>query len=200
MRRQLAAVQGLEEDARYSMPTEMALGGATGILTSIAICPMEVLKVRMQVQVPTPTWSSEVAHVVRTEGVPGLYKGFGALLLRDVPFNALFYGCYETICSVLMRFRGVESKDELGTPSVFVAGGLAGCIGWSLIIPFDVAKTRLQSGVADGGTFPLMLKIARAEGIGALFTGWSAAVCRAFPANAGLFAGVEVMSRLLKDV
>ena len=38
------------------------------------------------------------------------------------------------------------------------------------------------------------------EGVAALFTGWSAAVCRAFPANAGLFAGVELMSRLLKDV
>ena len=40
----------------------------------------------------------------------------------------------------------------------------------------------------------------RAEGVAARFTGWSAAVCRAFPANAGLFAGVELMSRLLKDV
>ena len=50
------------------------------------------------------------------------------------------------------------------------------------------------------GTVPLMLHIVRTEGMSALFTGWTAAVCRAFPANAGLFAGVEVMSRLLKDV
>ena len=34
----------------------------------------------------------------------------------------------------------------------------------------------------------------------ALFTGWTAAVCRAFPANAGLFAGVELTSRLLQSV
>ena len=49
--------------------------------------------------------------------------------------------------------------------------------------------------------FVEMAKQVWAEGgIAALFTGWSAAVCRAFPANAGLFAGVELMSRLLKDV
>ena len=99
----------------------------------------------------------------------------------------------------MMRYRGLESKDDLGTPSVFFAGGLAGCIGWSVILPFDVAKTRLQAGAAEAGTLALMLEIVRAEGMGALFTGWSAAVCRAFPANAGLFAGVELMSRFLKD-
>ena len=81
-----------------------------------------------------------------------------------------------------------------------LAGAGAGLATTIVCSPLDVAKTRLQTGVADGGTFPLMLKIVRAEGVAALFTGWSAAVCRAFPANAGLFAGVELMSRLLKDV
>jgi len=200
LRRQLAWARNLDADARYSMPTEMALGGATGVFTSVAICPMEMLKVRLQVQSPTPGWFAEAASVVRQHGVFGLYQGIGALLMRDVPFNALFYGCYESICSAMMRLYGLESKDDLGTPSVFFAGGLAGCIGWSVVLPFDVAKTRLQAGTANAGTLTLLLRIVRVEGAGALFTGWSAAVCRAFPANAGLFAGVELMSRLLKDL
>ena len=45
-----------------------------------------------------------------------------------------------------------------------------------------------------------MMSIVRQEGAAALFTGWTAAVCRAFPANAGLFAGVEITSRLLQNV
>ena len=200
LRRQLAWTQGLDEDVRYSMPTEIALGGATGIFTSIAICPMEVLKVRLQVQTPTPTWLSEAGNVLRAQGVPGLFQGLSALMMRDVPFNALFFGFYETICSAMMRFQSLESKADLGTPSVFFAGGLAGCIGWSVVLPVDVAKTRLQAGAAQGSTLMLMLQIVRTEGMSALFTGWSAAVCRAFPANAGLFAGVELMTRLLKDL
>ena len=200
LRRQLAHAQGLDEDARYSMAVEMGLGGATGIFTSIAICPMELLKVRLQVQEYPPTWFGEFAHVVRTQGAGGLFVGLGALMARDVPFNALFYGCYESICTLMMSMRKMESKDDLGTPSIFFAGGLAGCIGWSVILPFDVAKTRLQSGAAKGPLLGLMMQIVRDEGVGALLTGWGAAVCRAFPANAGLFAGVELMSRLLKDV
>ena len=200
LRRQLARASGVDDDYRFTMPTEMALGGATGIFTSIAICPMEVLKVRLQVQVPTPTWLSEAGRVLRTEGALGLYQGISALMLRDVPFNALFFGCYESTCSALMRFRALPSKDDLGTPEIFFAGGFAGCIGWSLILPFDVVKTRLQAGSAEAGTLALLMQIMRVEGMGALFTGWTAAVCRAFPANAGLFAGVELMTRLLKDL
>ena len=38
------------------------------------------------------------------------------------------------------------------------------------------------------------------EGWRALFKGWSAAVVRAFPANAGLFLGVEFTSRELRHL
>jgi len=199
LRRQLAAAQQLEPDARFSMATEIGLGGATGIFTSIAICPMEVLKVRLQVNQTKSSWLNEVSTLLRTQGFSGLFNGLGALMLRDVPFNALFYGSYETICTAMMSMNGLKSKDDLGTPSIFFAGGLAGAMGWSMIMPFDVAKTRLQSGAAKGPLVALMLRIVREEGAGALLTGWSAAVCRAFPANAGLFAGVELMSRLLRD-
>ena len=199
LRRQLAAAQQLEPDARFSMATEIGLGGATGIFTSIAICPMEVLKVRLQVNQTNSSWLNEVRTLLRTQGFSGLFNGLGALMLRDVPFNALFYGSYETICTAMMSMNGLKSKDDLGTPSFFFAGGLAGAMGWSMIMPFDVAKTRLQSGAAKGPLVALMLRIVREEGAGALLTGWSAAVCRAFPANAGLFAGVELMSRLLRD-
>lgn len=44
----------------------------------------------------------------------------------------------------MMRAEGHTSKDELGLSRIFAAGGLAGSFGWSVIMPFDVAKTRLQ--------------------------------------------------------
>jgi len=200
LRRQLASASGMAPDARFSFGTELALGGATGVCTSIVICPFEVLKVRLQVESASPSWAGEAVHVLRTQGASGLFRGLGPTMLRDVPFNALFYGCYESICTMLLRVRGLRSKEELGTPSVFMAGGLAGCLGWSVVLPFDVAKTRLQSGAARGPLLALMTTIVRQEGASALFTGWTAAVARAFPANAGLFAGVELMSRLLRDV
>lgn len=201
LRRQLAAATGRGADARYEMGTEVMLGGATGVVTALAICPFEVLKVRLQVAgANSQGWFRECWHLVRAHGPAGLYKGMSALLMRDVPFNALFYGGYETICTSMMRMRGLGSKEDLGTPSIFLAGGLAGSLGWSVIMPFDVAKTRLQTGASQGPLLPLMTRIVQQEGVMALFTGWTAAIARAFPANAGLFAGVELMSRLLRDL
>jgi hypothetical protein len=83
LRRWLAAACSCAPDTRFSMPTEVALGGATGVFTAIAICPFEVLKVRLQVQV-RQTLAGECMQVVRREGPLGLYRGFTALLLRDV--------------------------------------------------------------------------------------------------------------------
>ena len=185
-----------------SAPEQVGLGGVTGMFTAVAICPFEVLKVRLQVQSPSPGWVAEAWRVLQGQGPAGLYRGLTALIVRDVPFNGLFFGAYETICTALMRVHGVQSKDDLGTPAIFLAGGLAGCLGWSVIMPFDVAKTRLQAGQAEGrGLVSLMGHIVRHQGgVSALFVGWTAAIARAFPANAGLFAGVEFTSRCLRDV
>jgi hypothetical protein len=59
-------------------------------------------------------------------------------------------------------------------------------------------KTRLQTGSAHGSVPRVMASIVAAEGGLALFSGWTAAVVRAFPANAGLFLGVEVSIRAMK--
>ena len=64
----------------------------------------------------------------------------------------------------------------------------------------DVAKTRLQSGKARGGVLQVMRAIVVEEGWRGLFQGWTAAVVRAFPANAGLFVGVEMAIRTMDRV
>ncbi|KAL1496528.1 hypothetical protein AB1Y20_016481 [Prymnesium parvum] len=196
LRRQLAAAQGRESlcDVRYSTATEIALGGCTGIFTSVAICPFEVVKVRQQVH--RDSRITEVLRLlIRKDGLSGLYRGLLSVICRDVPFNAIFYGFYESLCTLAMRLQGVGSKDALDAPVIFLAGGLAGSAGWTFIMPFDVVKTRQQAGSAHGMPSHVMYRIVQSEGWKALFKGWNAAVARAFPANAGLFLGVELSSR-----
>ena len=43
LRRTLAAHLGEDSNARFTAATEVALGGVTGVFTSVAICPAEVL-------------------------------------------------------------------------------------------------------------------------------------------------------------
>jgi len=198
LRRQLGLALGTP-DARFSPGVEVALGGATGLFTSLAICPFEVLKVRQQLRTSSQpvSWLGELRQLLAADGVVGCFRGLGPLIARDVPFNALFYGSYESICTFFMRIQSLESKESLGPVTIFAAGGLAGSAGWSLIIPMDVVKTRVQAGTSAESMVSMATAIVAAEGWGALFVGWTAAVVRAFPANAGLFLGVELSSRAL---
>ena len=165
LRRQLAAAQGHAPgtEVRYSATTEVALGGATGVFTALAICPFEVLKVRQQVQSDSGLFKI-VRQLVREDGYGGFYRGLASVMCRDVvrdarpptlsmagappdgsryhvttypstttaapllapvsqPFNAIFYGAYESICTLMMSMQRLESKDELHPGCIFFAGG-----------------------------------------------------------------------------
>lgn len=203
VQRSLRRALGVDEDGRPSVRTEVALGAVTGVFTSIAICPFEVLKVRLQLEhggssTPESGLVAEMRRLVAGEGFGGLYRGIVPLIGRDVPFNALFYGSYESLCTAFMRLRGSETKEQLGSGWIFLSGGLAGCVGWSLVIPLDVVKTRLQSGQSNVAPLALLRHIAAVEGTAGLFRGWTAAIIRAFPTNAFLFLGVELTTRLLR--
>jgi len=50
--------------------------------------------------------------------------------MRDVPFNTIFIGSYDSVCYGLCKWQNI-SKDELSPGSMFLAGGLSGMIGWS---------------------------------------------------------------------
>mmetsp|Transcript_62121 Transcript_62121/g.160168 ORF Transcript_62121/g.160168 Transcript_62121/m.160168 type:complete len:338 (-) Transcript_62121:339-1352(-) len=200
--RRLALYYG-DPETRFSMTTECMLGGFTGIFTSVAMCPFEVAKVQLQVAGATPNAGKAqsmelkgcVRAILRDHGVRGFFRGLTGLWARDIPFNAVFFGSYETFCTALMKYSQVHSKDDLSPAQVLCSGGCAGALGWSLVLPFDVAKTRLQSGQIEGSCFRVLRHIARTEGMKGLFSGWGPAVMRAFPANAGLFLGVETSNR-----
>ena len=85
LRRQLAAAQGHTPgtEVRYSAATEVALGGATGVFTALAICPFEVLKVRQQVQSDSGLLHI-VRQLVREDGYGGFYRGLASVMCRDV--------------------------------------------------------------------------------------------------------------------
>eukprot|EP00929_Paragymnodinium_shiwhaense_P056755 TRINITY_DN28412_c0_g1_i1.p1 TRINITY_DN28412_c0_g1~~TRINITY_DN28412_c0_g1_i1.p1 ORF type:complete len:334 (-),score=41.21 TRINITY_DN28412_c0_g1_i1:251-1252(-) len=186
-----------DPQVRFSLGTECAIGGFTGIFTCVAMCPFEVTKVRLQTAQGGNTAGLVhcVQDVYRSGGLRGFWSGLTSLWMRDIPFNAIFFGSYESICTQIMKYYGHKTKEEIGIWQVLLAGGLAGACGWSAVIPFDVAKTRLQSGGARGSCFKVMHTIATQEGYQTLFSGWSAAVARAFPANGCLFGGVEMANR-----
>jgi len=221
-RRQLA--DGLPESS-LSLPQHAVIGGLSGVLSATAICPAEVVKCRLQYLVKaSPAASASplacVVDIYRQAGVRGFFSGLPALLMRDVPFNALFFGSYRTFCR-LCAFARMQngwgrhgsSDDKLGGTAVarvthehlspaeyFVCGGFAGMAAWSVIFPFDSVKSRMQSGSVSTGVVTTIRDMWAKGGAAPFFRGWSAAVLRAFPANAALFLGVETSRKLFKSL
>jgi len=162
-------------------PWQMYASGAlAGFFSATAMCPAEVVKCRLQFQRDAMYTGALdcISKIVRTEGTSTLYRGLPALYARDIPFNCVFFGSYELIVSMQMRALG-RTKDELSAAHIFLAGGLAGSIGWGTIFPFDTIKSRMQG--PQGGTVPKTFlgayrAVVASGGHRALFRGWVPAV------------------------
>ncbi len=188
--------------------SELAVcGGVSGIFSATAITPAEVVKCRLQVSRGVGMGGAGLAYTgpidcitktVRSEGIAGLFKGLGSVLVRDLPFNFVFLGSYEAAIVGLIKMRGDGATKETLTPlEILTAGGLAGTVGWAVVFPVDVVKSRLQTMTTKGSMAAVARGILVNEGASAFYKGCSAALLRAFPANAGLFFGYEMAQRHL---
>lgn len=91
--------------------------------------------------------------IIGKEGFFGLYAGFYATLLRDVPYTMLELGLYDPIKRILRNIRPIK-KDKMGhnnscsllsTQSVeLIAEALTGGIAAYFTTPFDLLKTKLM--------------------------------------------------------
>ena len=123
-------------------------GGVSGGLATLFYNPIELLKVRAQVnRVQNIKYGQEIRKLIKNEGYGGLYKGWAALLYRDVPAWGAYFYAYE----FLKERAGVteakkEGKDnDLWSLGVrIVAAGIAGQISWSCTYPYDIIKTQIQ--------------------------------------------------------
>lgn len=118
------------------------------------------------------------------------------------PLTPFVSHSYFVAYEIIKKKLTPEGSTQLSLPAVMVAGGAAGIAMWSIAIPPDVIKSRLQTA-PDGtysGFIDCIRKTVKADGIGALWKGFSPAMARAVPANAATFLGVEVSIQLMNMV
>ena len=201
----LVAPGAASEDA-LTLPQHALVGGAAGCFSATAICPAELIKCRMQAagygggRGAAGAWA-EAAAVAAREGPRGLFRGWLPLLARDVPLQTIFFASYRAhsawlqwVSDAVGAGGGGGGGGGGGVPAwrAFAAGGLAGSTSWLVIFPLDVVKSRMQAGTARGGALAAAAAVWREGGAKGFTRGYSAAVLRAFPANAALLWGVEV--------
>ncbi|CAG9532604.1 unnamed protein product [Cercopithifilaria johnstoni] len=194
-------LQQTSPDQEMTFVQNLLSGGLAGIFTTIIMVPGERIKCLLQVQhagstSPSPEHYTGPVDVFRKlyrqGGIRSIYRGSMATLLRDVPASGIYLATYEYLKKL---FAGDSTTKNLDLLSTSLAGGLAGIANWSICIPPDVLKSRLQT--APEGKYPngirgVFKEIMREEGPKALFKGFIPVMLRAFPANAACFLGFEL--------
>lgn len=173
-------------------------GGLTGVFTSFALAPFDLIKARSQVNRSVGTNAGSfltiLQHILRTRGPGMLYSGILAQVQCSSLFYASFFGSYSFLCNELGKI------DALSESAIFfLSGGFAGQIGWAVTLPLDAIKTRIQ---VEHERPPRMRDVAaqimRSGGVWGFYRGVEATLIRAFPANAALFLAYEWTKRILE--
>lgn len=158
------------------------VAGATGgSIASIATCPLEVMKTRLQTQtsrqhvarefsIPHPTARHVFQHIVSSEGVVGFWRGITPSLMGVIPARAIFFGTYNLFQT--QAHRHTVSGSHVNFACASMAGGLVATV----TSPLWVLKTRLQLLPATSVTSVSVMAhhMYRTEGVRAFYRGLSA--------------------------
>eukprot|EP01097_Dermamoeba_algensis_P008865 TRINITY_DN6081_c0_g1_i1.p1 TRINITY_DN6081_c0_g1~~TRINITY_DN6081_c0_g1_i1.p1 ORF type:complete len:219 (-),score=68.14 TRINITY_DN6081_c0_g1_i1:271-927(-) len=185
-----------------SLPQLCASGAAAGFFASLVLCPVELIKCRLQVQQnELPRFKGPIdclVQTLKTEGIRGLYRGYLGTMIREVPGNAIWFGVYEAVCRLQAPLNG--TKDDLTLPQLMVSGAFAGMFYWLIPFPADVIKSNMQTSLSSGGQstfFSTCQKIYRTQGIKGFYRGCGITVSRAAPSNAVIFGSYELCRKIM---
>ncbi|KAI7859752.1 mitochondrial carrier domain-containing protein [Circinella umbellata] len=140
----------------YNVPevvSHLTAGSLGDLFASIFYVPSEVLKTRLQLQgrYNNPhfisgynyrgTWHATKV-IIKYDGFGALFHGFTATILRDVPYSALQFACYEQF----KKFAKVQyNGEQLPIGIDLLTGSMAGGIAGAVTTPLDLMKTLLQT-------------------------------------------------------
>lgn len=193
------------KDGTLPLSAEIIAGGSAGACQVVFTNPLEIVKIRLQVQGEMLKSGVENAPkrsalwIVRHLGLVGLYKGASACLLRDVPFSAIYFPAY---AHLKKDYFGEGPKHRLGIAELLTAGAIAGIPAAYLTTPCDVVKTRLQVEARKGhtnyrGLAHAFSTIFKEEGFRAFFKGGPARVLRSSPQFGCTLAAYEFLHRMI---
>jgi len=180
----------------------LVAGGLARVVAVTFVSPLELVRTKMQSQkMPLVQVRRCLGELVAARGLRGLWTGYTATLLRDVPFSAIYWPLYEQTKLI------IHSLDPAGQTvnsfSVnFASGAVAGSVASTATLPFDVIKTLKQielgereiMGVKPGrsaGNVALARELVAEQGARSLFAGLAPRLLKVAPACAIMISSYE---------
>jgi solute carrier family 25 carnitine/acylcarnitine transporter 20/29 len=170
------------------------------LLSSLIVAPMEGLKTRQQTAPgPRVPLAALLRQVLQQEGLRGLYRGWTVVVFARSSGGFAYFGGNSFFLGKLNSEWLPPGDSSLArTRNTLLAGGLAGIGFWLPALPFDVVKTRMMaSGSAHQSPVSCAKALLAEAGPLGFYKGFSAAILRAFPANAAAFTAFDLTMRAL---
>ncbi len=155
----------------------LASGGAAGATSLCFVYPLDFARTRLAADTGKGAAEREfsglgncLVKIFKSDGLTGLYRGFGVSVQGIIIYRAAYFGFYDTV-------RGMLPPKQ----NLFVSWAIAQCVttvSGIVSYPFDTVRRRMmmQSGRAKSdmmykGTLDCWAKIYKSEGGGAFFKG-----------------------------
>jgi hypothetical protein len=150
----------------YEFVGHFGAGMAAETVSCLVYVPVDVVKERLQVQrrlrsgqeisgtlpMYRGTWHA-LSTIMQTEGLRGVYRGYGATLLSFGPFSAFYFLFYEKCKQWSATSVGVTKQEDLPFHLTLASAAGAGALASLITNPVDLVRLRLQ--VQRGSSSPL---------------------------------------------
>lgn len=185
-------------------------GGLTGVITRFICQPLDVLKIRLQLQVEPISKRSEISKyrsvaqsvscIYREEGLFAFWKGHNPAQVLSLVYGVAQFSFYERFNLVLRDLELFKGHDRARN---FVCGACSGSFAALTIMPLDVIRTRVISqdpGKGYRNGFQAVSTIYRVEGVRGLYRGLGPALLQIAPLTGGQFMFYNMFGTLVKQI
>ena len=196
------AATAAEAVAMGEVALNFGLSGFSNMAASAVTNPIDVVKVKLQLDKSKGSVMQRCWRMVREEGMTGLFsRGLVASMVREGVYGTIRLGAYDSIKNQLHSY-GVK-EDWLGAK--VLAAGTAGAIGSAVGAPTELVKVKMQatgwtkSEKPFSSTLCCWRRVARTEGLKGLFCGSKAFVVRSSVLTGAQIPSYEVSKHWLKE-
>ena len=180
------------DNGNVSIGASFSAGTLAGIAEAIlVVTPQETIKTKL-IRLNMGAYRG-IQHILKTDGPGGLYLGVVSTCLKQGGSNGVRF----LFMSEWTRFLKGTPEASLKPVESFVGGCGAGLGAVLLTQPFDVVKTRQQSGIrtqpwksgqsSAPSTIEMLRQIVRHEGAATLMSGTVARCARVLPGSGIIF-------------
>ncbi|CAO1635245.1 unnamed protein product [Parajaminaea phylloscopi] len=182
-------------------------GVAAGVANAFVAGPVEHIRIRLQTQA-TKIYHGPVdcaKKIVASSGAAGIFKGMVPTLIREGHGMGTYFLIYEAVVGYKLKKDNL-TRAELPATWAMLGGAISGPALWTMVYPFDVVKSRMQTDSLDAskrqykGMIDCFRQVAAQSGWKGFFRGLIPTLTRAPLSNAATFVTYEFASRHLESL